>query len=64
MEKEEDENHFVLKFHSYAHIRSQFQNICNSTNLPNLLTQQNYGYFGEFLSNLFDHIIKMIKKTN
>jgi hypothetical protein len=38
----EDENHFLLECPMYTHIRSQFQNICYNTNLPNLLTHQNY----------------------
>jgi hypothetical protein len=31
--KVEDKKHFLLKCLAYAHIRSQFQNICNNTNL-------------------------------
>jgi hypothetical protein len=39
----EDENHFFLEYHAYTHIISQFQNIYHNTDLPNLLTHQNYG---------------------
>ena len=40
--KDEYSNNFLLDCPSYTHIRSHFQNICHTTNLPNLLTQQNY----------------------
>ena len=36
--KVEDENHFLLDCPQYTEIRSQFQKICHTTNLPNLLT--------------------------
>jgi hypothetical protein len=39
--KVEDEKHFLFYYPAYT--QSQFQNICHTTNLPNLLTQQNYG---------------------
>jgi hypothetical protein len=42
-------------------IRSQFQNICHTTNLPNLLTQQNYGDLGKILLILFEHRDKILK---
>jgi hypothetical protein len=42
--KVEDEKHFILDCPTYTHIRSQFQNICHTTNIPNLLIQQNYNY--------------------
>jgi len=38
--KVEDENHFLLDFPTNTQIRSQFQNICHTTILPNILTQQ------------------------
>jgi hypothetical protein len=46
--KVEDEKHFLLDCPSYTQIRSHFQNICHTTNLPNLLTQQKYGDLGKF----------------
>ena len=42
----EDEKHFILDCHAYTHIRSQFQKICQNTNLLNFLTQRNYGDLG------------------
>jgi hypothetical protein len=39
----EHENHILLKWPTYKHINSQFQNISYCTNLPNLLTHENYG---------------------
>jgi hypothetical protein len=59
--KVEDENHFLLDCTAYTEIRSHFQNICHSTNLPNLLTQQNYGDLGKLLLMLFKHRNKIIK---
>jgi hypothetical protein len=38
--KVEDEKHFLLDCPTYTQIRSHFQNICHTTNLPNLITQQ------------------------
>ena len=35
--KVEYENHFLLDCPAYTNIRSHFQNICHTTNLPNLL---------------------------
>jgi hypothetical protein len=35
----EDEKQFLLYCPAYTQIRSQFQNICHTTNLPNFLTQ-------------------------
>lgn len=35
--KVEDEIHFLLDAHAYAHIRSQFKNIFNNIDLHNLL---------------------------
>jgi hypothetical protein len=59
--KVEDEKHFLLDCPAYTHIRSHFQNICHTTNLPNLLTQQNYGDLGKLLLMLFKHINKILK---
>ena len=47
--KVEDEKNFLLDFLAYTYIRYHFQNICHTTNLPNLLTQQNYGDVGKIL---------------
>jgi len=33
----------LLDFPSYTHITSDFKNICHTTNLLDLLTQENYG---------------------
>ena len=38
----EDENHFLLECPTYTHIRFQFHNLCCNTDLPSLLTCQNY----------------------
>ena len=53
--KVEDENHFLLDFPAYTHIRSHFQNICHTINIPNLLTQQKYCDLGKLLLILFEH---------
>jgi hypothetical protein len=50
--KVEDENHFLLDCPTYTHIKSQFQNICYNTNLPNLFTHQNYGDLGMLFLNI------------
>ena len=42
-----DEKHFLLDCPAYTQIISQFQNICHTANLPNILTQQNYGDLGK-----------------
>jgi hypothetical protein len=59
--KDEDENQFLLDCPTYTEIRYHFQNICRTTNLPNLLTQQNYGDLGKLLLKLFEHINKILK---
>jgi len=41
--KVEDEKHFLLNSEACTQIRYHFQNICHTTNLTNLLTQQKYG---------------------
>jgi hypothetical protein len=59
--KVEDEKHFLLDFPAYTHIRSHFQNMCHTTNLPNLLTQQKYGDLGNILLMICKHIKKILK---
>jgi hypothetical protein len=59
--KVEDEKHFLLDCPAYTHIRSHFQNIDQTTNLPNLLTQQKYGDLGKLLLILFEHRNKILK---
>jgi hypothetical protein len=61
--KVEDEKHFFLDCSSYTHIRSHFQNICHTTNLFNLLTQQKYGDLGKLLLMFFEHINKILKNN-
>ena len=41
----EDENHFQIIY--------QFKNICHNTNLPNLLSHQNYSDFGMLILIFF-----------
>jgi hypothetical protein len=59
--KVEDEKHFLLDCPAYTHIRSHFQNICHTTNLPNLLTQEKYSDLGNLLLMLFEHRIFFLK---
>jgi hypothetical protein len=59
--KVEDENHFLLDCPAYTHIKSHFQNIDHTTNLPNLLTQQKYGDLGKLLLMLFKYRNKILK---
>jgi hypothetical protein len=59
--KVEVEKHFLLDCPAYTHIRSHFQNIDHTTNLPNLLTQQKYGDLGNLLLMLFEHRNKILK---
>ena len=61
--KVEYENHFFLDFPSYAQNRYQFQNIFHTANLPNLLTQQNYGDVRKLLLITFKHRNKILKKV-
>ena len=56
----EDEKHFLLDCLAYIQIRFHFQNICHTTNLPNLLTQQKYGDLGNLLLTFFEHRNKII----
>jgi hypothetical protein len=58
----EDEKHFLLDCPAYTHIRSQFKNIFHITDLPNLLSHQNYGDLGTLLSMLFEHRNTILKK--
>ena len=58
----EDENHFLLKFHVYIHIRIGLHSICYNKNLSNLLTCQNYSELGKLLAKLFEHRNKILKK--
>ena len=51
----EDEKHFLLECPVYTHIRSQFHNISCNTDLPILLTFQNYSELGTLLTKLFEH---------
>ena len=53
--KVEYEKHFLLDCLAYTHIRSHFQNIFHTPNLPNLLTQQKYGDLGKHILMLFKH---------
>jgi len=59
--KVEDEKHFLLSCLAYTQIRSHFQNICHNTNLPNLLTQQNYDDLEKILLILFEERSKILK---
>ena len=58
----EDENHFLLDCPAYTHIRSRFPNLCYNTNLPTLLTSQNYSELGTLLVLLFEHRNKFLKQ--
>ena len=60
----EDENHFVLKCPAYTHIRSQFHNLCCNSNLPSILTCQNYSELETLLTKLFEHRNTILKQTN
>ena len=59
-----DENHFLIECPAYTHIRSQLHNLCCNTDLPSLLTCQNYSEIGMLLTKLFEHRNKILKKTN
>jgi hypothetical protein len=59
--KVEDEKNFLLDCRAYTHIRYHFQNICHTTNLPNLLTQQKYGDLGKLLLMLFEYRNTILK---
>ena len=58
-----DEKYFLLECPVYTHIRSEFQNLCYSTDLTSLLTYQNHSDIGILLFKLFEHINKKPKKT-
>ena len=57
----EDENHFLLEYLAYTHIKSESCSICYNTNLYNLLTCQNYSELGKLLGNIFEHRNKILK---
>jgi hypothetical protein len=61
--KVEDEKHFLLECPAYTQVRYQFQNICHNTDLPNLLSHQNYSDLGKLLLMLFEHRNNIIKKS-
>ena len=61
IKKVEDENNFLLDCPTYTHIRCHFQNICHTTNLPNLLTQEKYGDVVKILLMFFEHRNKILK---
>ena len=58
--KVEDEKHFLLDCPAYTYIRSHFQNIDHTTNLPNLLSQHKYGDLGNLLLIIFEHRNKIL----
>ena len=58
------ENHFLVECPAYTHIRSQFHNLCCNTDLPSLLTCQNYSELETLLSKLFEHGNTILKQTN
>ena len=60
----EDENHFLLECSAYTHITSQFHNLCCNTDLPGLLTYQNYSELGMLLTKFFEHMNSILKQTN
>lgn len=49
----EDENHFLLECPAYTHIRSQFHNLCSSSDLANLLAPQKYTELGTLVTKFF-----------
>ena len=59
----EDENHSLLKCPTYTHIRSEFHNLSCNTELPSLLTSQNYSELERLLSKLFEHRNTILKQT-
>ena len=60
----EDEKHFLLECPGYTHIRSRFHNLCCNSDLPSLLTCQNYSELGTLLSKLFEHRNTILKQSN
>jgi hypothetical protein len=58
----EYEKQFLLDFHAYTHIRSQFKNICHIIDLPNFVSHQNYGDLRTLLSMFFEHRNTILKK--
>ena len=61
--KIEDENHFLLEFPAYTHFTSQFHNLCCNSDLPSLLTCQNYSELETLLSKIFEHRNTILKQT-
>ena len=59
--KVEDEKNFLLDCPAYTHFRCHFQNICHTTNLPNLPTQKKYGDVVKILLMFFEHRNKILK---
>ena len=59
----EDKNHFLLEFPAYIHIRSQFHKLCSNTDLPIILTRQNYSKLERLLSKRFEHRSTILKQT-
>ena len=59
----ENEKHFLLECPAYTQIRSQFKNICHNTDLPNLLSHQNFSDIGMFLLMFFRHQNNILKKS-
>jgi hypothetical protein len=60
----EDEKHFLLDCLVSTQIRSQFQNICHTTNVVNLLNHQNYGDLGILLLMLYECRDKILKNPS
>lgn len=60
----EDENHFLLDCLALTHIHSNFQNLFHTSNLLDLLSQQNYGDIGMLFFLIFYHRNKMLKNPN
>ena len=59
----DDENHFLLEFPTYTHVRFHFHNIFCNTDLPIILTCQNYSELEMLLSKLFKHRNTILKQT-
>ena len=59
----EDEKRFLLECSTYTQIRSQFPNICHNTDLPDLLSHQNFSDLGTLLLMFFKHRNNILKKS-
>jgi hypothetical protein len=57
----EDEKLILLECLVYTNIRCQFQNNCHNSHLPNLLSNQNFSYFGMFILMLSKHSTNISK---